>query len=63
VGLERHRYRRVDSHVYIIDIGIVKSLSQCKQMYSLPEIILMLELKTLQVRRRRFNNVSTLYLF
>jgi hypothetical protein len=39
---------RLDGHLYITDTGIVKWLSQCKQLYSLSEIIIiMLELETL----------------
>jgi hypothetical protein len=38
---------RVHGHVYITDNGNVKWLSQCKQLYSLSEIIIMLELETL----------------
>jgi hypothetical protein len=41
------RYTRVDGHVYITDTGIVKWLSQCKQLYLLSEIIFMLKLGTL----------------
>jgi hypothetical protein len=42
-----HRYTRADGHVYITDTVNVKWLPECKRLYSLSEIIIMLELETL----------------